>query len=38
MDDRTWFMIGVVGGAASILGAGYATYKIWIRWHLDRTG
>lgn len=31
MDSFTQFVLGVAGGAALVLGGGYAAYKIWIR-------
>lgn len=33
MDDFSWFVVGVAGGAAAVLGAGYFAYKLWIWRH-----
>jgi hypothetical protein len=29
MDDFTWFLVGVAGGATAVLGLGYAALKRW---------
>lgn len=34
MDGFTWFVLGIAGGAAAVLGLGYAAYKIYIWRHL----
>jgi len=31
VDDFTWFVVGVAGGATATLGALYAAYKLWLR-------
>lgn len=32
MDDFTWFVVGIAGGAAAALGLGYAA----LTWYLTR--
>lgn len=34
MDDFSWFVVGVAGGAVVVLGAGYFAYKLWTWRHL----